>query len=385
MFSYPFIFPRFRGYLVRRLNRFVVEAEVNGEIVKAYLPNPGRLWELLLPGTELLLSPAPPANKLPYTVLACRKDNRVVLLHTHMTNKVIRHLIDAGRLEDFEDYRVIKEEPACGRHRFDLLLRHNATDESYYLEIKTCTLFDGRVAMFPDAVTSRGANHLNKLKELSAAGIKTGCLFAVMNPATEYFLPAYHIDFNFTRAFMDVKDEVQLKAVALGFDRSFEKISSVRPVAIPFDFLNSEFRDRGAYLLLIKMESEKEVTAGKLGSTCLPPGYYIYVGSAMGGISKRLARHARKRKQKRWHIDYLVNEADAVKSIPFISSDYLECELAGKLQEIAVRPVEGFGSSDCSCRAHLYYFPENPLHNHRFVDLIQYYRIRRLEKKLNNP
>ncbi len=383
MYSYPFTFPKISGRLVRRVNRFVVEAEVEGSRVEAYLPNPGRLWELLLPGTELLLSPAPEANKLPFTVLACRKKGWNVLLHTHLTNKVIRHLIDAGCIKSLEDYRVIKEEPVCGRHRLDLLLQHNTRGYSYYLEVKTCTLFEGRVAMFPDAITARGANHLYKLKELSAAGIKTGCLFAVMDPGVKHFLPAYHIDFNFTRAFLEVKDKVQLKAVAIGFDQSFEEVNSIVPVTVPFDYLNSEFQDRGTYLLLVKMGSEKTLTAGRLNPARFKQGYYVYVGSAMSSLSKRVARHIRKRKRKRWHIDYLVNEADAVTAIPIISSVYLECELADRLQEIAARPVQGFGSSDCSCRAHLFYVAENPLHNLRFIDLIQHYRIGRLEEKLD--
>ncbi|NLC11412.1 MAG: hypothetical protein GX767_04065 [Firmicutes bacterium] len=49
MFTYPFTFPKIGGRLVRRLNRFVVEADVGGRKEKAYLANPGRLWELLLP------------------------------------------------------------------------------------------------------------------------------------------------------------------------------------------------------------------------------------------------------------------------------------------------------------------------------------------------
>lgn len=84
--------PKVNGRLIRRVNRFVVEAEINGLVTEAYLANPGRLWELLLPGTELLLSPALSAVKLPYTVLACRKEGKNVLLHTHITNKIIARL-----------------------------------------------------------------------------------------------------------------------------------------------------------------------------------------------------------------------------------------------------------------------------------------------------
>ena len=38
-----------------RPNRFVVECLIDGRKVRAYLPNPGRLWELLFPGARLFL------------------------------------------------------------------------------------------------------------------------------------------------------------------------------------------------------------------------------------------------------------------------------------------------------------------------------------------
>lgn len=33
---------------VERPNRFVVHLELQGQIIAAHLPNPGRMWELLL-------------------------------------------------------------------------------------------------------------------------------------------------------------------------------------------------------------------------------------------------------------------------------------------------------------------------------------------------
>jgi len=357
---------------------------VDGRVQEAYLANPGRLWELLLPGTELLLSPDLSRGRLPYTVLACRKNDRPVLLHTHLTNKVIAALIENGRLPEFEDYRVDREEPACGNHRFDLLLKHRSSGNEYYLEIKTCTLFAGRVSMFPDAVTKRGAEHLYKLKSLAQKGIKAGCLFVVMNPEAEFFLPAYHIDYNFAGAFKEVKEDVQLSAVAIGFDSGFDEVNLIKPLKIPFNFLNAELQDRGVYLLIARIEKETYFSAGSLGEITLKQGFYVYTGSAKRGLSKRTARHTRKRKQKRWHIDYLVQEAGKVTPIEIISGDELECELAGSLKNIAELELNGFGSSDCRCRSHLFYFAENPLNNPRFIDIIQYYRIERLEGKFEH-
>nr|HPK06700.1 hypothetical protein [Aminivibrio sp.] len=45
-----------RARFIDRPNRFLVRCELDGHPVRAFLPNPGRLWEILLPGTELLLA-----------------------------------------------------------------------------------------------------------------------------------------------------------------------------------------------------------------------------------------------------------------------------------------------------------------------------------------
>lgn len=382
MLSYPFKNPKISGRLVRRLNRFVVEVELEGRRIEAYLANPGRLWELLLPGTELLLNPSQPGRKIPYTVLACRKDGLSILLHTHLTNKIVRSLIDENRLAAFRDYRVIKEEPACGRQRFDLLLEQRQTGLSYYLEVKSTTLFAGRLAMFPDAVTGRGAEHLNKLSELSAKGIKSGCLFVVMNPLVDYFMPAYHIDYSFAGTFLSVKSSVQLQAVAIGFDPGFTTVDSVKALEIPFNFLEKELQDRGVYLLLIRIAGTKTIAVGGQGEISFKEGYYVYAGSAMNSLSKRINRHRRRIKKKRWHIDYLTAEAKVITPIAIITGEDLECECAAAVKKLSDYQVAGFGSSDCSCPAHLFYFSGNPLQNHAFIDLIQYYRIQRLEKEL---
>ncbi len=38
-----------RAEFLSRPNRFAVECLLDGKTVRAHLPNPGRLWELLLP------------------------------------------------------------------------------------------------------------------------------------------------------------------------------------------------------------------------------------------------------------------------------------------------------------------------------------------------
>lgn len=380
MLSYPFTFPKVRGRFIRRLNRFVVEAEIGGRPEKAYLANPGRLWELLLPGTGLLLTPSPSGGRLPYTVLACQKGGRHVLLHTHLTNSIVRTLIEAGRLPPYAGYRVIGSEPAWGRHRFDLLLQHRRSGRLCYLEIKTCTLFEGRLAAFPDAVTKRGADHLRLLKEIAGPGREAGCLFVIMNPQVKWFIPAYHIDPGFARALLDVRHSVQLNALSFGFDPSFTEVVSVERVLIPYVLIEEQLHGRGFYLLLLYMERPKVVTLPGGENVALEKGCYIYRSPAAADPAGEAARHKQKRKAKQQPIDYLAAAADRIIPIPLVTGENLEQELSADLAAIAGKPIDWPGLD--GERGRLFYLAADPLQSPDFIDLIQHYRLARLEQKL---
>jgi sugar fermentation stimulation protein A len=100
------------------------------------------------------------------------------------------------------------------------------------------------------------------------------------------------------------------------------------------------------------------------------------VGSAMSGLSSRLARHRRKNKKIHWHIDYLTAEAGHVLPVPIRSSKRQECEIAGALSSIRQAGQRGFGSSDCECATHLFFSPTNPLESEDFHQLLQNFRMR---------
>ncbi len=103
------------------------------------------------------------------------------------------------------------------------------------------------------------------------------------------------------------------------------------------------------------LDKETTITIGKLGTFQFQKGRYAYVGSAMNGIEQRVARHKRKEKRLHWHIDYLLEHAE-IKSVETIMSSTKEneCRLARRFLKTHQIPVPGFGSSDCSCKSHLF-------------------------------
>ena len=121
-------------------------------------------------------------------------------------------------------------------------------------------------------------------------------------------------------------------------------------------------KDSGCYQLLIHLPKTRRIRVGRLGIFKFPAGWYIYTGSAMNGVSARLARHLRKRKRLHWHIDYFLKHTKIVGIKKCLTTKRKECSLNRILIncEGARVLVKNFGSSDCRCQTHLVYFTDKP-------------------------
>jgi sugar fermentation stimulation protein A len=372
-----------KATFIKRVNRFVVKCTLNKEVILAYLPNPGRLRELLLPGRMLYLAENKntQGRKYRYTAVAVKREGIPVLLHTHLSNNVVRWLIEKGKIPGFEDAEVVKPEATVGRSRFDFLLEKGG--KPFLLEVKSCTLFGKTVAMFPDAVTVRGKRHLIELAEQSRMGTQAGVIFLVHWPHAKWFLPDYHTDIEFARTLYDVRKEIMVKALFIGWQLDLSLAPAIGELEIPWHIVEDEARDCGSYILLLHLTKDEKIKVGRLGVILFQKGWYLYTGSAKRNLKKRMARHMRKRKNLFWHIDYLREAADKCIPIPVRSSTPLECPMSKRLGEIADWSVPKFGSSDCHCDTHLFGMQAHPLENPHFIETVQHFRIDRLETLLS--
>ncbi len=358
-----------RARFIERLNRFSVLCEIEGTIQKAYLPNPGRLWELLLPGTTLYVE----ARDTRWTVWAAEKNGHVVMLHTHYTNRVVQDLLKKGMIGSLRGLRPVKSEVTFGHSRFDLLLADRQRE--FPLEVKSCTLFRDTLAMFPDAVSRRALRHIETL-----ATVGGGVLFLVHNPRARAFLPEFHTDPEFAQALYHLRHQIIITAVAVKWNKDLS-YTVQDELTIPWHIYETHGQDRGGYFLILELSEEHTLEVGTLGRVFFPCGFYIYVGSAMVALSKRLARHLRRPKTKHWHIDYLTAVASKIRPVPVRSAEPIECAMAEAVQA-HFKVIEGFGATDCRCPGHLFYSPEDPLKRPEFVDIVMEFRIGRLEKQL---
>jgi len=286
-------------------------------------------------------------------------------------------LLAEGRLPGFEQDAVIRREAAAGSSRYDFLLERGGRE--FFLEVKSCTLFAGRSAMFPDAVTARGRKHLEQLALHAKQGMPGGVVFLIHTPQVDTFMPDFHTDLSFSRTLLDVKDDLLVKAVGVDWREDLRLGPRNRDLDIPWGLIEREARDEGAYLLVLEMARGRRIDVGGLGRIPFRKGYYVYAGSSRANLSKRVERHLRLRKRHHWHIDFLRGAADSCTALPIRASEDLEHGLAASIGELAGWDVPRFGSSDCRCPTHLFGFGENPLGNPRFIDLLLRFRIGRLE------
>jgi Uri superfamily endonuclease len=120
----------------------------------------------------------------------------------------------------------------------------------------------------------------------------------------------------------------------------------------------------GTYALILACLKEKRLRIAKLGEIQLQPGYFVYVGSAFGpgGLAARLSHHRRLIVRPHWHIDYL-RPATILSEIWLTydpsSREHQWADLIAQIKHESI-PLPGFGSTDCSCGSHLFFFRDRP-------------------------
>lgn len=181
---------------VDRPNRFLVniELEGTGEIQAAFLHDPGRMKELLLPNARLLIrKPLKSGNrKTNWDVLAVYQNNFWITIKSSLPNLVAKTALSKGWIAELKEYPNLKPEIKYGHSRLDFLLTNGLNE--CYVEVKGVTLVENRVALFPDAPTSRGTRHLQELIKIKTQGKRAVVLFICMRNDPTIFSPNWITD-----------------------------------------------------------------------------------------------------------------------------------------------------------------------------------------------
>jgi Uri superfamily endonuclease len=119
----------------------------------------------------------------------------------------------------------------------------------------------------------------------------------------------------------------------------------------------------GTYVVVLSPRATGIVRVGRLGRLRLQSGFYVYVGSAhASGARGRLRHHLELSSRPHWHIDYLRRHT-SLEEVWYcydgISREH-QWALCLGTQAGASIPLAGFGTSDCQCEPHLYFFRSRP-------------------------
>ncbi|MGC9346879.1 MAG: DNA/RNA nuclease SfsA [Anaerolineae bacterium] len=181
--------PLIRARYVDRINRFLIQATIEGRRVTAYLANPGRLEELLVTGRAIWLKAASTTGrKTAFDAVLIQHPESLVSLDSHLPNRLVDLALRRGALPGFDASAHIQREASRGASRLDFLLRDD-TQQPHWLEVKSVTLVENGIAGFPDAPTQRGRRHLQELKDAVQSGEEASVFFVVQRDDATGFKP----------------------------------------------------------------------------------------------------------------------------------------------------------------------------------------------------
>ncbi len=186
--------------LLRRYKRFLADVEfADGTRATAHCTNTGRMTGCCEPGSRVLVARADnPGRKLAWTLRGVKVGRSWVSVDTMMPNHVVADALRRRRIPELAGYDTVATEVRYGeelRSRIDVLLTDSAGAlPPAYVEVKNVTLRDGDHAIFPDAVSARGAKHLDELEREVARGHRAVLLPFVARADCTLFDAAREVD-----------------------------------------------------------------------------------------------------------------------------------------------------------------------------------------------
>jgi sugar fermentation stimulation protein A len=200
--------PLIPATLVRRYKRFLADVVLpDGSEITVHVANPGAMLGLNAPGARVWLSKSDnPKRKLPYSWELVEADfgagPELVGVNTGHPNGIVAAALAAKAIGPFAAYPVIRREVRYGKNsRVDFLLEGEGLPPCY-LEVKNVHMMrKPGLAEFPDAVTARGARHLDELAAIAKTGARAAMLFLVQIGSAKSVSLARDIDPAYKTAF----------------------------------------------------------------------------------------------------------------------------------------------------------------------------------------
>ena len=206
------------GLFVKRYKRFFVDVIIDKKIVTAHCPNTGSMQGLLIKNNKVWLTKSNnPKRKLKYTLQIIESNGSKVGINTHLTNKIVLDALKNNKIKNFNAVEIKTEVKFGNNTRFDFLITDSNSKK--FIEVKNVTLSrTDKLAEFPDAVTSRGAKHIDELIKAKAKGYDVYLIFVIQRDDCDRFSIAKDIDPKYADL---LSDAIKKKLNILCYDCKF--------------------------------------------------------------------------------------------------------------------------------------------------------------------
>jgi sugar fermentation stimulation protein A len=206
------------GLFVKRYKRFFVDVIIDKKIVTAHCPNTGSMQGLLIKNNKVWLTKSnDPKRKLKYTLQIIESNGSKVGINTHLTNKIVLDGLENNKIKDLKAIEIKTEVKFGDNTRFDFLITESNSKK--FIEVKNVTLSrTDKLAEFPDAVTSRGAKHIDELIKAKIKGYDVYLMFVVQREDCDQFSIARDIDPKYADL---LSDAIKKKLNILCYDCKF--------------------------------------------------------------------------------------------------------------------------------------------------------------------
>lgn len=200
------------GKILKRYKRFLADIELDsGEVVTAHVANTGSMKTCWAPNWPAIVSVHNnKKRKLPYSLEMCSNGESWIGINTSRPNALVQEALENNLIKEIKGIEDLAREKTFGKSRFDFYFESDQGPT--YLEVKNVTLKDeeSSLALFPDAVTTRGQKHIRELMDVKKEGMRAILFFVVQREDVDCFMPAAEIDPRYA--------ELLAEAMALGVE-----------------------------------------------------------------------------------------------------------------------------------------------------------------------
>ena len=206
------------GLFIKRYKRFFVDVIIDKKIVTAHCPNTGSMQGLLIKNNKVWLTKSnDPKRKLKYTLQIIESNGSKVGINTHLTNKIVLDGLKNNKIKNFKAIEIKTEVKFGDNTRFDFLITESNSKK--FIEVKNVTLSrTNKLAEFPDAITSRGAKHIDELIKAKNKGYDIYLMFVIQRDDCDQFSIARDIDPKYADL---LSDAIKKKLNVLCYDCKF--------------------------------------------------------------------------------------------------------------------------------------------------------------------